>query len=83
MCHRVQYDSWASSKHAKAVPPVGCETCHGNGADYAKMAVMKDKVQAFAAGLILPEKAFCTSKCHKPAEFKDEMLKLAHAHKIK
>lgn len=83
MCHKIQYESWSASKHAKAAPPVGCETCHGNGGDYAKMTVMKDPVQAKAAGLVLPDKGFCTAKCHKSAGFNDDMLLKAHAHKVK
>ncbi len=83
MCHRVQYDSWATSKHAAAGPPVTCETCHGNGADYASMSVMKDSAKARAAGLVMPGKEFCTAKCHKAAAFTDDMLQKAHAHKVK
>lgn len=83
MCHKIQHESWSTSAHAKAAPPVGCETCHGNGADYVKMTVMKDPVQAKAAGLVLPDKAFCTAKCHKRATFTDDMLRKAHAHKAK
>jgi len=84
MCHKVEYESWAKSKHATATPKTECETCHGNGADYAKMSVMKDPAAAKAAGLIAkPEKAACTAKCHKPAEFKDDMIAKVHAHKAK
>jgi hypothetical protein len=83
MCHKVQYESWAKSKHATQEPKVDCEGCHGNGSDYNKMSVMKDLAAAKAAGLIaVPEKASCTAKCHK-ANFKDEMLKTAHDHKAK
>ena len=82
MCHKAEFESWAKSKHATAEPKAECETCHGNGADYIKMSVMKDKAQARAGGLIAkPEKASCTAKCHKPAEFKDEMIAKAHAKK--
>ncbi len=85
MCHKVEYDSWAKTKHATtAKPPVECETCHGNGADYMKMSVMKDPAAAKAAGLIAkPDKASCTAKCHKPAEFKDAMLGQVHEKKAK
>jgi hypothetical protein len=84
MCHKVEYDSWAKSKHATAEPKAECETCHGNGGDYWKMSVMKDLAKAEAAGLIAkPQKAGCTAKCHKPAEFKDEMLTQVHAKKAK
>lgn len=83
MCHKVQFDSWAKSKHALAAKPTDCEACHGNGADYMKMSVMKDPEQAKAAGLIAkPDKASCL-KCHKPDEIKDEMLAKVHEHKAK
>jgi hypothetical protein len=48
------------------------------------MTTMKDPAAAKAAGLIAkPEKAGCTAKCHKVAEFKDEMLGKVHAKKAK
>jgi len=79
MCHKVEFDSWAKTKHATTEPKAECETCHGNGGDYFKMSVMKDPAAAKAAGLIAkPEKASCTAKCHKAAEFKDEMLAKVH-----
>jgi hypothetical protein len=79
MCHKVEFDSWSKTKHATAEPKAECETCHGNGADYIKMSVMKDPAAAKAAGLIAkPEKASCTAKCHKAAEFKDEMMTKVH-----
>jgi hypothetical protein len=85
-CHKIEHDSWAKTKHATAEPKAECETCHGNGADYFKMgpAKGKDPAKAKAAGLIAkPEKASCTAKCHKPAEFKDEMLAKVHDKKPK
>ena len=42
---------------------VGCEVCHGPGADYKAMAVMKDKEKAIAAGLIIPKEENCKT-CH-------------------
>ena len=86
MCHKVEFDSWAKTKHATAEPKAECETCHGNGGDYFKMgpAKAKDPAKAAAAGLVAkPDKATCTAKCHKPAEFKDEMLAKTHEHKPK
>lgn len=86
MCHKVEFDSWAKTKHATAEPKAECETCHGNGGDYFKMgpAKGKDPAKAMAAGLVpKPEKASCTAKCHKPAEFKDEMLGQVHDKKPK
>jgi hypothetical protein len=84
MCHKVEFDSWSKTKHAAAKPAVECETCHGNGGDYWKPNVMKDVKAAEAAGLVpKPGKATCTAKCHKPAEFKDEMLTKVHDKKAK
>jgi nitrate/TMAO reductase-like tetraheme cytochrome c subunit len=84
MCHKIEFESWSKTKHATAKPVVECETCHGNGGDFWKMSVMKDPAAAKAAGLIAkPTKASCTAKCHKPAEFKDEMLTKVHDNKPK
>lgn len=78
MCHRIQYNSWKESKHnAKGLD---CEGCHGNGADYKSIAVMKDLAAAKKAGLILPDAAFCR-KCHPKADA--AFLPTAHAHKAK
>ena len=84
MCHKVEYESWAKTKHATSTPKTECETCHGNGADYMKMSVMKDPVKAKEAGLVAkPTIATCTAKCHKPADIKPEMLPKVHEHKAK
>ncbi|MBL8140323.1 MAG: hypothetical protein JNM38_04410, partial [Acidobacteria bacterium] len=54
------------------------------GADYMKLAVMKDPVKAKEAGLIAkPTMASCTATCHKAAEIKPDMLAKVHAHKAK
>ncbi|MCL5029632.1 MAG: cytochrome c family protein [Bacteroidetes bacterium] len=44
---------------------VQCETCHGAGADYKTLKVMKDKKLAEENGLVIPGdvKTFCV-KCH-------------------
>ena len=84
MCHKIEFESWSKTKHAAAKPAVECETCHGNGGDYWTMAVMKDVAKAKAAGLVAkPDKATCTAKCHKAAEFKDDMLGKVHDKKPK
>ena len=45
---------------------VQCESCHGPGADYKSMSVMKDVAKATEAGLVAkPGEAFC-KKCHNP-----------------
>ncbi len=84
MCHKVEFESWSKTKHATAKPAVECETCHGNGGDYWTMAVMKDPTKRQAAGLIeKPTKASCVAKCHKAADFKDDMLTKVHDKKAK
>lgn len=77
MCHRVQHESWSASAHAKK--GLDCEACHGNGADYKTMAVMKNPATAKAAGLILPTLDFCR-RCHG-AKADAALLPRAHAHK--
>jgi len=83
MCHKLQYDSWLGSKHAALKEKVECETCHGAGADYLSMGVMKDPAKSKAAGLVIPGKEFCTAKCHHPAQWKDDLCQKVHAHKPK
>jgi hypothetical protein len=86
MCHKIQYESWAKTKHATGDKKVDCETCHGNGGDYIKIGLKKakDPAAAKAAGLIAkPEAATCTKTCHKPAEVTPEFMTKVHAHKPK
>jgi hypothetical protein len=113
LCHKIQYTSWSTSKHAKAfdslkpadqakaecvdchvtggkkdLPGVQCEACHGPGSDYNKLAIMKDKAKAVAAGLNIPTEKDCV-KCHnkKSPNFKGfnyaEAVKKVHEHKPK
>lgn len=77
MCHRVQHDSWLASPHAKK--GLDCEACHGNGADYKAMAVMKNPTAAKAAGLVRPGIDFCR-KCHG-AKADAALFARVHAHK--
>lgn len=79
MCHRIQHDSWSASTHAKK--GLDCEGCHGNGADYKAMPVMKNLEAAKAAGLILPTLDFCR-KCHG-AKADAGRFAQVHAHKAK
>ena len=74
-CHRVQYDSWVKSGHARK--GLDCEGCHGNGSEYAKAPVMRDPVAAKRAGLIFQTADFC-EKCHPTADA--SFLPKAHAH---
>lgn len=78
-CHKVQYESWLTTAHAKRTPPLDCEDCHGPGSEYKAMAVMKDPAKAVAAGLVDPQPEFC-QRCHVTG-FTDDYLQRAHAHK--
>lgn len=75
------------STNGAALPNVQCEACHAAGSDYKVMAVMKDKEKAIAAGLNIPDEAYCTTKCHnnKSPQFKGFDFKTAvtkvHEHK--
>jgi hypothetical protein len=77
-CHRIQYDSWVKSGHARK--RLDCEGCHGDGSEYAKNSVMRDPAKAKAAGLIFQNAQFC-EKCHPTADA--SFLPKAHAHKPK
>jgi hypothetical protein len=55
-CHATNSD--------EALPGVQCEACHGAGADFKKMSVMKDRDAAVANGLVIPTQATCDG-CHK------------------
>jgi len=69
---------------------VQCENCHGPGADFKTMAVMKDKAKAVAAGLVLLSVKDGTAEkkcktCHneesptfKSFAFKESWAKIAH-----
>jgi len=79
MCHRIQHDSWSASAHAKK--GLDCEACHGNGADYKAISVMKNPAAAKAAGLVLPTLDLCR-KCHG-AKADAALFARVHAHKAK
>ena len=60
---------------------VGCESCHGPGADYKAMAIMKDKAQAIAKGLVEPNEKTCAG-CHNANMPKDCLKGAAEAPKF-
>lgn len=80
ICHKVQYASWSETAHAARTPPLDCEGCHGPGSEYKGLSVMKDPVKAREAGLVDPDRAFC-SQCHKSG-WTDDQFARAHAHKV-
>lgn len=77
-CHDAQFESWSQGPHASRKPPLDCEGCHGPGSEYEAKSVMKDPEKARAAGLVMPDKAFC-GRCHKKG-VNDDLMKKAHAH---
>ncbi len=80
ICHKVQYASWAESEHALRTPPLDCESCHGSGSEYKKKSIMQDPELARAAGLVIPDRSFCTGgPCHQDG-WEDDMIERAHAH---
>lgn len=66
-CHASGYNVDASLIGAKfkVEDGVQCETCHGAGADYKTMNIMKDQKAAIEKGLVVPTdiKSFCV-QCH-------------------
>jgi len=72
----------------KDMPGINCEHCHGAGSNYSKLAIMKDKAKAKAAGMLEPTEKDCV-KCHnkKSPTFKGfnfaEAVKKVHDHKPK
>lgn len=68
----------------KAADGVSCEACHGPGADYWNMAVMKDRAKAVAAGMTVPTEETCKT-CHnaesptfKGFDYAVMLAKIAH-----
>ena len=64
-CHTLTSAAGMSEETFDIKQGVQCETCHGAGSEYKKMAIMKDKQKAMDAGLIIhtEKAAFCTG-CH-------------------
>ncbi len=79
LCHKLQFTSWAMTVHSARTPPLDCESCHGAGSEYKSLAIMKNAKKARSAGLVIPDRAFC-SKCHTSG-WSDDLLKRAHEHK--
>ena len=79
ICHKVQYASWAENGHGIRTPPLDCEDCHGPGSAYKGKKVMEDPEQARAAGMVIPDRAFC-EQCHKGG-WTDDLMTRTHAHK--
>ena len=85
-CHVTGHGSPADKLTDKyqAAQGVSCESCHGGGADYWKMEVMKDQAKSVAAGMNVPNEDTC-KKCHnadspsfKGFDFAAAKAKIAH-----
>lgn len=77
-CHEVQFTSWSEGPHATRTPPLDCESCHGPGSEYKRISVMQDAEKSRAAGLVIPDRAFCL-QCHKTG-LNDDLMMRVHAH---
>lgn len=85
-CHVTAYGVSAAlvGPGVKNEDSVGCERCHGPGADYLPNEVMRDKKVAAAKGLRVPDEKLCR-ECHneespfyKAFDFKTFVAKIAH-----
>ena len=83
-CHAITGDAKAEAKDG-----VQCEMCHGAGADYKGLSVMKDKAAAIAGGMrAFSDKAAIEAQCRtchnaesptaKPFDFEERWAKIKH-----
>jgi hypothetical protein len=85
-CHVTGHGAKAEllGKKFKVEDGVGCESCHGAGADYKKKKTMEDRETAVAAGMIIPTEETCKG-CHneksptfKEFDFEKAVAQIAH-----
>jgi hypothetical protein len=89
-CHVTAYgvDAKCLGEKFNVAQGVGCEACHGPGADYISMKTMKGlasgEIEAASVGLVEPTKETCVA-CHndksptfKGFEFEKMVAKIAH-----
>jgi len=84
-CHST-YEKAGASLRGGILPEEGvsCESCHGPGSAYKSPTIMKNKEQAMAKGLILPDKNLCVTchnkenPFHKEFNFDTFVAKIAH-----
>ena len=84
--------SHLASVESAGLTAVQCEVCHGAGADYKSLAVMKDKAASIKAGMkAYPDKAAIEAQCKtchneksptaKAFNFDERWAKIQHAKK--
>lgn len=75
-CHSTASDTeeWEKAEGFHLQDGLQCESCHGAGSEYSPKEIMKDKANAMAHGLKMPDKDSCTI-CHRPKGSHDAVLK--------
>jgi len=64
---------------SEELPGVQCEACHGAGADFKKMSIMKDRDAAVANGLMIPTQATCDG-CHTGTDHSKKVVIAENLH---
>jgi YVTN family beta-propeller protein len=76
-CHSTasQTEDWEREPGFRIEGGVQCESCHGPGSEYMEASVMRDRVAAAAAGLLIPDRSTCQTTCHVQKSSHDAVLK--------
>ena len=86
VCHVTGHDDPPERKGEKykLEEGVGCESCHGPGSAYKQITIMRDREQAIANGLLIPDEETCL-RCHndksptfKGFDYEEMYKKIAH-----
>ncbi|MEZ5360294.1 MAG: multiheme c-type cytochrome [Candidatus Zixiibacteriota bacterium] len=59
----MKYYTTGTDAKGELLTGVQCEACHGAGADYKKKAIMENREEAIANGMIIPDENTCKG-CH-------------------
>jgi YVTN family beta-propeller protein len=76
-CHATasEEEDWERSEEFHLEDGLQCEACHGPGSEYAQEAIMRDREQAIAHGLIIGDKNEGCLKCHRVKGSHEAVLK--------
>jgi hypothetical protein len=91
-CHTTGYNKggfvWRADDSEKFAH-VGCESCHGPGSAYRKSSIMKDRANAIANGLVIPDENLCKT-CHNERskdfigfDYQEFLKKIDHTYREK